>query len=487
MADVETEDRGTALLPGVHRVVRTLDPTEGPFAGTLVTRGDAVAVRVDAVSLAGWAGWRFAGAEHVAGPVDVIRRSDGHDVLLPWCTDRVLGFLVRRTAADSALSPGECCTLLVSMLRGLDELGEAADAVQTGVWWLTDGGRPTFILGEGDDPRAGVAEIVEHLREDCIDKALGRLLATIGEGLVRGLVQPRVARRLLEEWEKELLAIAAPRPLGRELHPPERARDIARALAPAAGRSAQPRASRREHRVSSVPRRDGPSVVTVMDRVRSALALARGAVAERSEVKGARRRKTVTPAARVRRVSGRRPVLIFAGSAAIAVLAVGFLWPAGGPAESSDAAHAGSPSSKPSGAGAQAASADGEPEAADREAATATPAPTAETASPADVAAALLISIGECHAAGDLVCAKSVAAGSAGVVELLAPAAEGSPSLELVDEYGDVAVVRLAAPVPPSSGEGESQAAAPDRMLVLVRQNERWLVRDVYGVADQPG
>ncbi len=80
-----------------------------------------------------------------------------------------------------------------------------------------------------------------------------------------------------------------------------------------------------------------------------------------------------------------------------------------------------------------------------------------------------------------------MAAGSAGVVETLASAAVGTPTIELVDEYGDVAVVRLGAPVAAPGEEGEGEPAAPEQMLVLVRQDEKWLVRDVYGVADQPG
>ncbi|PZU30433.1 MAG: hypothetical protein DI577_07780 [Microbacterium sp.] len=44
----------------------------------------------------------------------------------------------------------------------------------------------------------------------------------------------------------------------------------------------------------------------------------------------------------------------------------------------------------------------------------------------------------------------------------------------LLDEYGGVAVFRV-----------ESAALAP-QILVLVSVNGKWLVRDVYDVADQP-
>lgn len=486
MADVEIEDRGTALLPGVHRVVRALDPTEGPFAGTLVTRGDAVAVRVDAASLAGWVGWRFAGAEHVAGPVDVIRRADGHDVLLPWCTDRVLGFLVRRTAADSALSSGECSTLVVSLLRGLDELGESADAVQTGVWWLTDGGRPTFVIGAGEDPRAGAAEIVARLREECVDKALGRVLTTIEEGLVKGLRQPRVPRRSLEDWEQELLATAAPRPLRREVHPPERARGAVGAVAPldlAHSRGS----SRRHHRLPSDRRRGAVLFARNSDlprRLRSVVEQARIRVSTRSDGRTGKAKTPKTPPEGVGARSGRRRMVVFAGAAAIAVLVGGLLWPTGDRAESTDAAESAVASPEPTGA--STAPADEVPRAAEGgEEAEQGPRASAAPGGPVASATALLKVIAACDAADDQLCADAVAPGSVGVVDTVAAVADTS-TIELVDEYGDVAVVRLSVPPVSSDEEAESGAESSDRMLVLARHNEDWLVRDVYGVADQP-
>lgn len=462
-------------------MVRTLDPTEGPFAGVLVTRGDGVAVRVDAASLAGWVGWRFAGREHVAGPVDVVRRADGHDALLPWCTDRVLGFLVRRTAADSVLSSGECSTLVVSLLRGLDELGESADAVQTGVWWLTDGGRPTFVIGEGEDPRVGAAEIIARVRGECGDKALARVLTTIEEGLARARAQPRVPRRSLEEWEKELLAIAAPRPLRREVHPPESAREVARALIPVDRRAPSTRMSRRDHRTPSAPTRRR-AVIASSRRLRSVVERVGARLSTRSVGKTARQEDSVRPTPSEGRRAGRRPLIIFAGAAAAVVLVGGLFWPSGGPAESSDAVRTATPTAGSSGEGSvpfDEGATDG------AEDGSATPAVPAEADGPAGAAAALLRLIAECRAAEDPVCEEAVADGSAGVVDMIGIEAEVTPTLELVDEYGDVAVIRLVAPGAPSEGEGET--AVPDQMLVLVQQDEKWLVRDVYGVADQPG
>ena len=214
------------LLPSAHRVIRAIESHEGPFVGVLVTWGNARAVRVDAAVLAGWAGWHFGGSEHVAGPLDIVRRAEGHDVLLPWCTERVSTFVGRRTAAREALSSGECSTLLVSLFRALEELGdEGAVEGVTGAWWLTDEGRPVFVLGDGEEARAGVALLVAQLGENCADKTLGRHLAAVQDGLRTNLEQQqrRVPRLLLEKWEGELLDIAAPRVLRRETSAPGKA------------------------------------------------------------------------------------------------------------------------------------------------------------------------------------------------------------------------------------------------------------------------
>lgn len=234
---------------------------------------------------------------------------------------------------SSALSSGECSTLVVSLLRGLDELGAAAAGVQTGMWWLTDGGRPILVLGDGGDPRSGAAEIVERLAEDCGDKALSRLLTGVQQGLVKALPQPRVPQRVLEEWEKELLAIAAPRPISRESHVPERARDLARAAFDVDGRLTPSRATRRGERSASPHHRKTTSPIAVcVGTLRSAGAAVRERLPRRADASGARR--TARAAARADSQgasSRRRPALLVGGVAALAVLVGGLLWPHGRP------------------------------------------------------------------------------------------------------------------------------------------------------------
>ncbi|WP_309102728.1 hypothetical protein [Microbacterium sp.] len=476
MTDDDLADGERMLVPGAHRLIRTLDAQEGPFAGALVSRGGGVAVQTDAASLSGWDGWGYAGAEHVAGPVDVVRRADGHDVLLPWCSERLTTFLGRRSAAGVALSAGEIATLVGSLLRGIDELDGGAST--SGGWWLTDEGRPVFVLGEGDTARTGAARVVARLQEGAADRALGRTLAAVHQGLE----QPRVASRVREEWERDLFENAAPRPLRREVFAPERARDLApqRAAfvdeppAGAAGRFGRLAAAARAHATGMIDRLGSRASVlrtraTGSDDNSTLIAAAPAAPAVVRRERGPRRRR----------------MLVVAGAAAAAVLAVGMLWPSDGGADAR--------THDPGDATASPPVDDAVPEEPGAAAGAADPtaAPAGETPTPPAAAAAadddpvtaarvLLATIRACADAGDVGCPDAVAAGASGVVDLLGRV-DAARELTVVDEYGDVAVVRL------TSTAEDGEAGEPELMLVLVRLNENWLVRDVYGVADQPG
>ena len=202
--------RGVAVA-GAHRTVRMLAEGEGPFAGELVTRGDGVAVRVDTALLGGWPGWRFAGSEHVAAPEDLVLRADGQDALLPWCVRSAEALLAQRTEEGSLLN-GEAVTLAVSVLRGLVELealGSADDEGSAGRWWLTDDGRPVFVIGAGDSPLSASARVIDALEEQTEDRALSMLLLR----LRAAMEEPRRLGAEVARWEQELLEIAAPRPL----------------------------------------------------------------------------------------------------------------------------------------------------------------------------------------------------------------------------------------------------------------------------------
>ncbi|WP_341957573.1 hypothetical protein [Microbacterium sp. LWH13-1.2] len=493
MTVVEVPLRGASLVPGAHRVIRQLDAEEGPYAGALVTRGESVVVQIDCETLAGWAGWEHAGDEHVAGPVDIVRRQDGHDALLPWCTERIVAFLGRRSAADVAFAAGELTTMVASLLRGLGELARAEGPAVTGDWWLTDDGRPMFVIGAGDDARSATRRLVERMQRDCGDRSLGRLLGEIRDGLQRSRERPGMPVRQLERWESELFAIAASRPLRLDVHASEKARDldVARRVVLVPGTR---RAAREGGSVDSTGRGLRGAIDRAIESARHRLEDGRTAFEERWSRKGIKAGRDRPPRHEKRlsdvvagdvepmpRRHGRR--LVVAGAAAAVVLGGGLLWPGGATGE--PAAEAGRPSPAVSG------SAAGPPTATPTGQASPIPAvePTGQSTGsddPVVAARALLLAVGHCAETGDLACSDAVAAGSSGIVEALAGVASGekAPELAGIDEYGDVAVIRV------SSVSGAAEGAPPERieqMVVVVRVNEKWLVRDAYDVADQPG
>lgn len=517
--------RTTPLLPGAHRVVRRLGDGEGPFPGVLVTDGESMAVLRDAEGLAGWGGWSCAGARHVAAPLDVVRRADGHDVLLPWCTERVGVFLGRRARQGRALSGGEVSTLAVSVLRGIGALDAAPVEARDGAWWLSDDGCPMFVMGEGGEARVAGAEVLDAVAAESADRVQRRVLGAIAEGLRGAADRPGTPRRQLEAWETELLAVASPRPLalgaGADEAPENAGRVIGVSTDALAARGEGGGLARAERRgaARAEARGERRGVVRAGGRGKrragtgasalSGAAAALSAVATRgfaaigvwsSPLWGARRpatgdaRRAGRDAASTR--PGRRvPRLAVGLAAAGAVLAAGLLWPAEpSDGESSEAAvERRSPAGDESHGGGAGPSARADPRAEEREDAEVDVADgvdmTDSGAAPDAVieraAAELASAIRECAASGDRLCASAVVSGAAHVVALFEGAAEGVDDVQLVDEYGGAAVVRLS-----DSGASEGAevgAGEYDRMLVLVRVDEKWLVRDAYDVADQPG
>lgn len=500
MAVKDERTRGEGLVAGAHRVIRLIDAEEGPFAGSLVAQGDLVAVQVPSEQLSGWAGWEAAGAEHIAAPIDVVRRTDGHDVLLPWCVERITVFLGRRSAAGQPLSAGEVSTLLASILRGIDEWGRTQVVGDGGRWWLTDDGRPMLVIGEGDDPRVSAALIVERLQKDCGDRVLGRVLSAIHAGLTEGAQRPRMSSRQLEQWEGELLATAAPRPLRRDVHAPERVRDIdllrrVDVTAPESRRSVRGTTAvsrgRRERTVLRLVRPYAAAWRSALVSGWRRIPLRRSLRGEadprdaRFEERSSSRKWSVVPvgvagAGATKKASApRRRLVLVAGVAVAAVLGAGMLWPVR-PQEHPE------PRQSPSVVAADRPPAGG-----------ATGSGTANTAPPSsepeegpgdavEAASGLLTTIAACAAAGDEICADAVVPGASGLVERINAAgfAATSPELALVDEYGDVAVIRMSSA---ESSATESGVPAVEQVLVIVRDEKRWLVRDVYDVADQPG
>lgn len=501
----QTSPTESVLVPGAHRHIRQLDSHESPYGGALVWLGESPVVLRPAEELAGWEGWRFAGADHVAGPVDIARRSDGHDVLLPWCTERVLTFLARRSAAGEALSRGEVGTLVGSLLRGIDEIGELdGGAPSTGEWWLTEQGRPVFVIGAGGSARRRARDLIERMLSGGGDRTMTRVLTAVCEGLA----QERVPRRLAQRWEDDLFEVASPQPLRTDVFASERARDVVpwhehvgearRHDRPAGARDAL--AGRLERLAELVER----ARMWRVDRRRARLAAA--TPADDGDAGGQRSSRS------------KRRVVVAAVAAAV-VLGGGLLWPTGeadgesgradvasadrggedaaeaGEAPAGDASKNTAPEDAPSAPGAPPdAAADGAESTSEGEAASEGPVGAddahrrtvdAEAASQ-EAADRLVAALIDCRAHGDAECAGAVEGGGIGIPTKLACADVDDVTLSLVDEYGDIAVFRASPRDDVAEAKKAEAGELREQMLVFVRTDENWLVRDIYDVAHQP-
>lgn len=479
MDDMDVMEEPAVLVAGVHRSVRWLDGQESAFAGELVADGELLRVRVDALAVPDVL-WRFAAAEHVGGVRDVVRRSDGHDALLPWCAESVDVFLARRETAERPLLAGEIVTLVGSMLRGVvetaDETATPGEEEVQGRWWLDHDMRPLFVPGAGSSCAGASVEIIARIRERCADRAMER---TLGDVLA-GAADPRAVIRSIDLWEAELTELAAPRPLEREVHPPERVSAIPlhQALLP---QEAQRVVTHRSLQLRA--RRYGAAML--------------GWLRDRRPRRPVRIATSRTPGAKsgagpAAGTGGRGRMLLIGAAVAAVVLLGGLLWPTSGDSsatEAHDRASTSAGASEDAAAPADTAS-PGEKTSPPRPTAAETAPPTPDDADdePArkretaeQSAAALLRAIASCGAAGDSRCADVVVDGAGESVMQRLGGADPAREITPVEDYGDIAVVRLGA-----VGEHGDAAARGEQMLVMVRDEEEWLVRDVYDVADQP-
>lgn len=426
------------LRRGYREIRRLADDGQAPWAGTLVCAPDGqTGILLDAAALgAQWRGWSAAAAGHVLGPLDVLRRPDGHDVLLPVCTERLSDFLARRGGPHSDLSAGEAVTVAVSLLRGLAELD--ADEPERGCWWLTDSGRPVFATGASDDDlHTQTGDLLQRLADDApaLSGALAPVIAVMADA-------PRRSRAG-QHAERELFAVAEPLALATTTFGPRRAR------------------------TDAVPPRDEASTNPI--RRGWMLNLVQHVDADWADVVS-RTTTGIWRRATTARASSRRPWLLAAG-VAVAVLIAGLVWPTG----SEDPATAEpeplpSVSADPSATSAAQGAVDDD-----------TPAPDAATDATGSAVGDLATIAGELLTArtacdGDSACLAAIqesagAAFPAGATDLTADAR----TVTLLDEFGGAAVLRVDA----------REAGSASQLVVLVRVEETWLLRDVYDVAQQ--
>ena len=428
-------------LLDAYRLIRRVDsPLETPWPGTLAHSdgtGTVLLVEIEALG-EGWPGWLVARDSHLLAPTDVVRRSGGHLVAVTPCTERLEDFLRRREAA--ALTDGERITLAVSLLRGMVDASRLPNSIGSlGEWWLTEGGRPAFALVESGrsflDATHDVFAVLEVRAGSALSHALADVVETIADAarLVRNHVR----------LEQALFAAGPAEPLATTVFAPRRARD-----AVPADRTA----------TFEEVLHGGDTIVGRLARhvdadLADAFSRATTAVWRRFRSDGERSRK--------------RP-LVVAGLAAGIVVAAGMMWPAGGVAtaqpdqRSPSAPRQAEPTTAPP----------VEPESTTNEG----PGPDSVSLEGLEeVLDGVLTARSACGGAegclAEVVEDPSIAL-RAGPLDL----ATGQRRIALVDDFGGAAVLRVTS----LDDEGVAQ------LVVIVREGEKWLIRDVHDVADQP-
>lgn len=431
-------------LRGLYRAVRVIRAREdGPWPGVLVQTGAGetrVLVDVDSVGPQ-WHGWSAAPDGHVLAPLDLSRRVDGHDIVLPVCVERLDEF-VRRRAARLPLTPGEAVTLGVSVLRGCAELVATPDV--PGEWWLDDAGRP--VLATDASSRRAVEAAVDVLDRVSVDAAMQRTWDTA----IRALTAERLSVLELTAGEDALFALAAPEPLTTVTLAPRSAGEGAAAV----------RETARDDQVviAEPPRSMWHALVAgVDDDLADTVSRATTAVWRR-----------LRPTGQDGRRGGRRAPWLVGAAVAVVVLVGGALWPtASGVATAGSPGPAASPDATPM------------PEAASAPEATGGAQLPVQTEDPmpdlAAVTSALLDQRLACGA--DQACLAAVIVTPASVVS---DGVIGLPPVErsvtLLDDFGDLAVLRVDA----------RDTSHGSQLVVIIRQDEKWLLRDVHDVAQQP-
>jgi hypothetical protein len=428
-------------LLDAYRVIRRVDsPTETPWPGNLahsVTTGTVLLVDAQALG-EDWPGWLADPEGHLLAPMDVVRRSGGHLAVLSPCTERLDEFLRRRE--ETPLSDGERVTLAVSVLRGLVDASRLPTSMESpGGWWLTDGGRPVFALLESGPSMLDATRVVLDAVDARSGRALSAALADIGEVMTDAARLVRNHARL----EQALFAVGTAEPLATTVFAPRRAREAAPA----------DRAASFEEVLHG-----GETIVGRLARHVDA------------DVADAFSRATTAAWRRFRsdRTASRKRPLLVAGLAAGVVVAGGLMWPAGGPATAQPdrapaaTAETAGPSEHPPQTSASPAAGDGGD------------AGSAASGGLPDVLDSLLTLRSSCE--GDERCLATVMEDpsrslSAGPLD----SGTAERQIALVDDFGGAAVLRVSA----IDGGGA-------QLVVIVREGEKWLIRDVHDVADQP-
>ena len=400
--------------------------------------------------------WRADPHGHLLAPVDAGSGPSGRGILVVHCPERLRSWLDRR----GTVSESEAVTVAISILRGAGE----ADAcgAERGSWWLTSAGRPLLALAEGAPWREETGALLADL-----GRGAGPALAH-AVGLTRDIISdPRRLRRDAHAAEAALFAVTDPEPL---ITTPVITTPVGAHAAPAVRARAVPR-------VADAAAADHPVAAAIHAAVRRHVD---GAWADR--LMGAwRQHAPARPdrgAAGAEGTSRRRVVL--AGVAVAAVVLVVGLWAPWEPVtpSSADAGDGASTAPRRSASRSPAPPSSAVRSATPHHPARATQTPAAKATASEAEAAALIDELASCASRG---CPASLVEDTARELPPgVATREEGERNVTVIDDYGGVAVLRVA-PAPP-----RADARMPDQIVVIVRTNDEWLVRDVYDVADQP-
>lgn len=440
------------LLGGTRpRLLRRLVDDEAPYEGYVVAGDEpACVVAVDAFDAD--PAWRAAGDGHLWAPIDLAQGPDGPCVVLPLLAGR-LG-----ACAAAQREAGAAVTVAVSMLRAAREAD--ALAAEEGSWWVSAAGRPVLALRGGASWRA---------RADPIMAALAVRFPALGAELERArscLRSSAVLRRDFDACEQALFAAAVPAPMQlageSPVSPPavatlQRSARTGDGAASDAGGTGQ--LSRRARRAVTPRTAGARAVVPVRERVAELTSvLVDAAWAEHVRAVLPARRAQQSGATARRGATRRRAPMLAGAAVAAVVLTAGVLWPV------DEAPVAAGVNDAPASGGSSSAAAPAP-----------SPAVTSErTAAPeeggdeAAMVAAVLERIRACADGGCDGFEAPPAAPPEGA------AARSDAQGAVVDTYGGVSVVRVEA-------DGEQP-----QIVVVVRADDEWLVREVYDLTDQP-
>ena len=153
--------------------LRRVTTRESPYAGTLVRSPAGVHLLIDPEQVPGGElFWTPQDDTHVLRALDVVHmgtsRSDAAaGALVEACREPLETYLAVRDSLRSPVTEPECATIMISLLRGANELRAEARNDLGGGWWLSGSARPVFALSPGAEPaRESACRILNRLPLD---------------------------------------------------------------------------------------------------------------------------------------------------------------------------------------------------------------------------------------------------------------------------------------------------------------------------------